>query len=38
MALKKGPRGRFFACTAYPKCKNAKPIQTLEDGTIAVKE
>lgn len=38
MALKKGPRGRFFACTAYPKCKNAKPIQTLEDGTITVKE
>lgn len=38
MALKKGPRGRFFACTGYPKCKNAKPIQTLEDGTITVKE
>jgi DNA topoisomerase-1 len=38
MALRKGPRGRFFACTAYPKCKNAKAIQTLEDGTITVKE
>ncbi|WP_022850531.1 type I DNA topoisomerase [Limisalsivibrio acetivorans] len=37
MALKRGPRGQFFACTAYPKCKSTKPIKTLEDGTITSK-
>lgn len=37
MVLRKGPRGRFFACSGYPKCKNAKAIQVLEDGTITIK-
>jgi DNA topoisomerase-1 len=38
MKLRKGPRGRFFACTAYPKCKTTKPVQVLDDGTITAKE
>jgi len=27
MVLKSGKFGQFIACSAYPKCKNAKPIQ-----------
>jgi DNA topoisomerase-1 len=26
MAIKMSRRGPFLACTAYPKCKNAKPL------------
>ncbi|MGE4267369.1 MAG: type I DNA topoisomerase [Deferribacterales bacterium] len=37
MALRKGPRGKFFACTGYPECKNIKSTKVLEDGTITVK-
>lgn len=38
MALRKGRRGRFFACTGYPECKNIKNVKVLEDGTITVKD
>ncbi|MGE4318803.1 MAG: type I DNA topoisomerase [Deferribacterales bacterium] len=38
MALRKGRRGRFFACTGYPECKNIKSVKVLEDGTITVKD
>jgi DNA topoisomerase-1 len=38
MTLKKSRRGKFFACTGYPECKNAKSTMVLEDGTITVKE
>ncbi len=38
MTLKKSRRGKFFACTGYPDCKNAKSTMVLEDGTITVKE
>ncbi len=36
MVIKHGRFGRFMACSAYPKCRNAKPIK--EDGTAAVPE
>jgi len=26
MVVKQGPRGKFLACSAYPKCKNTKPL------------
>nr|WP_246434430.1 topoisomerase DNA-binding C4 zinc finger domain-containing protein [Nitrosophilus labii] len=26
MVIKSGPRGKFLACSAYPKCKNTKPL------------
>jgi DNA topoisomerase-1 len=26
MAVKKGPRGPFLGCTAYPKCRSTKPM------------
>jgi DNA topoisomerase-1 len=26
MMVRKGPRGPFLGCSAYPKCRNAKPI------------
>jgi DNA topoisomerase-1 len=38
MVLKKSKRGKFFACTGYPDCKNAKSTVVLEDGTISVKQ
>jgi DNA topoisomerase-1 len=30
MALKFGRRGRFLACTAYPKCKKTMPAKDIE--------
>jgi DNA topoisomerase-1 len=39
MLLREGPRGPFLACSAYPKCRNAKdvdadgnPIKPIETG------
>ena len=26
MAVKRGPRGPFLGCTAYPKCRSTKPL------------
>jgi DNA topoisomerase-1 len=36
MALKSSRRGKFFACTGYPKCKNTKPAVEI-DGVITPK-
>ncbi len=30
MAIKWGRHGRFLACTAYPNCKNTKPLESQE--------
>jgi DNA topoisomerase-1 len=38
MTLKKSRRGKFFACSGYPECKNTKSTIVLEDGTISAKE
>ena len=27
MVIKNSKRGKFLACSAYPKCKNAKPLK-----------
>jgi DNA topoisomerase-1 len=44
MVLREGPRGPFLACTAYPKCRNAKdvdaegnPMKPIETGVECVK-
>jgi DNA topoisomerase-1 len=32
MVIKKGRYGHFLACTGYPECKNAKPLNAGGDG------
>lgn len=32
MVVRNGKFGKFLACPNYPKCKNTKPIETLDDG------
>ena len=32
MVIRNGKYGKFLACPNYPKCKNPKPIETLEGG------
>ncbi|MFW6256384.1 MAG: type I DNA topoisomerase, partial [Candidatus Sumerlaeota bacterium] len=32
MVVKSGRRGQFLACSAYPKCRNAKNIAEIKDG------
>jgi DNA topoisomerase-1 len=31
MVIRDGKRGKFVACTGYPKCRNAKPVEKLEE-------
>ncbi|QOJ15347.1 MAG: type I DNA topoisomerase [Planctomycetia bacterium] len=31
MVLRSGKRGKFIACSGFPKCRNAKPIEKLEE-------
>ncbi len=31
MRIKSGRRGRFIACSGFPKCRNTKPIEKLEE-------
>ncbi|RMF71396.1 MAG: type I DNA topoisomerase [Planctomycetota bacterium] len=31
MVIRDGRRGKFIACSGYPKCRNAKPIEKLEE-------
>lgn len=31
MVIRKGSRGPFIACSGFPKCRNAKPIEKLEE-------
>ena len=37
MIIKRGPRGEFLACSAYPKCKNTKPLAKNEPKKLDVK-
>lgn len=32
MVIKMGRYGKFYACTAFPKCKNAEPLEKNEEG------
>ena len=34
MIIRWGRNGKFLACSAYPKCKNAKPLEPGENGKI----
>jgi DNA topoisomerase-1 len=36
MVIRTGKRGRFLACSAYPKCKNAKPLPEEEAAMAAL--
>ncbi len=38
MVIRRGRRGEFLACSAYPKCKNAKDFVRGEDGKIQIAE
>ena len=31
MVIRTGSRGRFIACSGYPKCRNTKPIEKLDE-------
>lgn len=31
MVIRKGKRGKFIACSGFPKCRNAKPVEKLEE-------
>jgi DNA topoisomerase-1 len=31
MVIRSGRRGKFLSCSGFPKCRNAKPIQKLEE-------
>ena len=37
MAIKRGRRGEFLACSAYPECRNAMPFERSADGKIIPK-
>ncbi|MGD0111947.1 MAG: type I DNA topoisomerase [Armatimonadota bacterium] len=36
MVIRTGRRGRFLACSAYPKCKNARPLPEEEAAAAAL--
>ncbi len=36
MVIKWGPHGRFLGCSAFPKCKNIKPLQPAPEPTDKV--
>ncbi|TWT42190.1 DNA topoisomerase 1 [Phycisphaerae bacterium RAS1] len=31
MVIRSGKRGKFLACSGFPKCRNAKPLEKLEE-------
>ena len=35
MVLRSGSRGRFIACSGFPRCRNTKPIEKLEELRLA---
>ena len=37
MVIKRGRRGEFLACSAYPECRNAMPFERSADGKIIPK-
>lgn len=38
MVIRSGSRGRFIACSGYPRCRNTEPIDRLEELQAAVAE
>jgi DNA topoisomerase-1 len=38
MVVKWGRMGKFMACPSYPACKNTKPLEQAQDGTLKVAE
>ncbi len=34
MVIKESRRGKFLACSAYPKCKNTKPLKPPKESKI----
>ena len=38
MVVKWGRMGKFLACPTYPACKNTKPLEQAQDGTLRVAE
>lgn len=38
MVIKDSKRGKFLACSAYPKCKNAKPLTPPKELSVACPE
>ncbi len=37
MVIKRGRRGEFLACSAYPECRNAMPFERAPDGKVIPK-
>ena len=35
MVIRNGSRGKFIACSGFPKCRNTKPLEKLEELKIA---
>ncbi|MCL2701216.1 MAG: topoisomerase DNA-binding C4 zinc finger domain-containing protein [Phycisphaerae bacterium] len=31
MVIRAGKRGEFLACTGYPRCRNALPLEQLDE-------
>jgi DNA topoisomerase-1 len=31
MVIRSGKRGKFIACSGFPKCRNTRPIEKLEE-------
>ncbi len=38
MVIREGSRGKFLACIGYPKCRNSKPLEKLDELKKAMKE
>ncbi|MCX6356919.1 MAG: DNA topoisomerase, partial [Candidatus Aureabacteria bacterium] len=38
MVIRHTLKGHFLACSAYPKCRNIKPIDIKEDGTFSIRK
>ena len=38
MVIKNSKRGKFLACSAYPKCKNAKSLEPAKELTVPCPE
>jgi DNA topoisomerase-1 len=35
MVIKNGRNGKFLACSAYPKCKNTRPLEAAKEAAVA---
>lgn len=38
MVIRHSIRGQFLACSAFPRCRNIKPIRLEEDGSFAIEK